>query len=206
MSFYDVVVSTDHDTTEHNIGEIVNKFSSKMRERKKLPLKKVSILVTGKRGVGKKCMIERYVNPMGYPNYSPTVRLGFRQKKKLIEGGGEFDVFLWHPIRPLIDARIIKFIQCVIFVFDTTNRTSFEGIPELIRKVRQESSFPDKIVMMIVGNKIDLRHARTVSKKEASDLAGVHKCKYKEVSSLTNEGIIYLFDEVVELILLTHSV
>ena len=60
-------------------------------------------------------------------------------------------------------------------VYDTTKRTTFQSIEQRWLQELCDHADP-KIVIMIVGNKTDLRHLRSVLHDEAKLFAGAHDC------------------------------
>jgi len=85
---------------------------------------------------------------------------------------------------------------CFIIVFDLTKRSSFEDVEsfaQLIFRVKEATFVP----MIIVGNKCDLDTERTVTSKEARDLATVLNASYIETSAKKCVGIQEVFVESV---------
>lgn len=60
-------------------------------------------------------------------------------------------------------------------VYDTTKRTTFQSIEQRWLQELRDHADP-KIVIMIVGNKTDLRHLRSVLLDEAKLFAGMQQC------------------------------
>lgn len=58
-----------------------------------------------------------------------------------------------------------------LLVYDITSPTTFENVDRWLTELRQHAD-PD-IVVLLVGNKSDLRHIRSVSTEEASSYAGI---------------------------------
>jgi GTPase SAR1 family protein len=79
-----------------------------------------------------------------------------------------------------------------IIVYDITNRESFENVKKW-HKIITEVAFQD-IVLILVGNKVDLDDSREISMDEAMDLAKELGIYYMETSAKTNENIDDLFE------------
>ena len=60
-------------------------------------------------------------------------------------------------------------------VYDTTKRATFQSIEQRWLQELRDHADP-KIVIMIVGNKTDLRHLRSVLSDEAKLFAGMQRC------------------------------
>ena len=54
-------------------------------------------------------------------------------------------------------------------MFDVTNRISFESVSKWVKKI--EESINNEYKVILIGNKIDLKKERNVSKLEATELA-----------------------------------
>jgi small GTP-binding protein len=72
--------------------------------------------------------------------------------------------------------------DCIIFVYDVTNRKSFKNIESLILEVGPNTE------MILVGNKIDLPN-RVVLSEEGSELAAKHGIKFIETSGHSTQSI-----------------
>ena len=83
----------------------------------------------------------------------------------------------------------------IIFVFDITNRDSFDSIHGWLLNITSNSDSPIKSVL--VGNKTDLEDSRVIKKEEAETFAKNNKMKYYEISSKDNKGIDELIESIV---------
>ena len=82
----------------------------------------------------------------------------------------------------------LKKKSCILFVFDITNRKSFEEIknniyPKLIGLNN------NNILNILIGSKLDLKHERNIAYGEAEEFAEEHNLKYFEVSTKTGENM-----------------
>lgn len=59
----------------------------------------------------------------------------------------------------------------VVFVYDIAKRTTFDNIDKWLKEARNFTD--DDVILMLVGNKTDLRHLRAVSSREARSYAGI---------------------------------
>lgn len=88
--------------------------------------------------------------------------------------------------------------QGVIMVFDVTKRGSFDNLSKVWLKELQVYTDLDRLVLMIVGNKIDKASKREVSKEEAEELATDLSGLYIESSAKTKEGVKAVFEELLQ--------
>ena len=81
-------------------------------------------------------------------------------------------------------------------VYDVTSRESFESIENNWLKEAVEY-FPDNdVVMMLVGNKIDLGN-RAVTKQEGESMARKHGMMFIETSAKNRIGVQEAFEELI---------
>eukprot|EP01084_Bolivina_argentea_P120628 213835_1 len=87
----------------------------------------------------------------------------------------------------------------IFFVFDITNKSSFDNILREWKLMVQEHS--KKCIKVLIGAKCDLKKERKVSIKSANKLAKMIGCvEYIEVSAKSNINIEYCFTKIVEAI------
>eukprot|EP01098_Paradermamoeba_levis_P007248 TRINITY_DN2999_c0_g6_i2.p1 TRINITY_DN2999_c0_g6~~TRINITY_DN2999_c0_g6_i2.p1 ORF type:complete len:199 (+),score=21.70 TRINITY_DN2999_c0_g6_i2:156-752(+) len=79
-----------------------------------------------------------------------------------------------------------------LVVYDVTNRSSFQNVEQWIHTVR-EGSKNDGIVILIIGNKVDLSQ-RLVETEEGKQLAGKHEVYFMETSAATGHNVTAAFD------------
>jgi Ras-related protein Rab-18 len=81
-------------------------------------------------------------------------------------------------------------------VYDVTSRESFDSIENNWLKEAVEY-FPDNdVVMMLVGNKIDLGN-RSVTKQEGESMARKHGMMFIETSAKNRIGVQEAFEELI---------
>jgi small GTP-binding protein len=73
-------------------------------------------------------------------------------------------------------------------IFDITSRDSFDHVGRWLQDVK-EMARPD-VVMILVGNKVDLESERAVSREDAEAFAKAHKMEYFETSAKTGGQIV----------------
>lgn len=77
--------------------------------------------------------------------------------------------------------------SCVIFVFDITNRESFDELKNNIFTLFKATS--NNKFNVLVGSKLDLKYERTISYEEGDMLAEEKNMKYFEVSAKSGENM-----------------
>nr|GEW86424.1 Ras-related protein RABA1f [Tanacetum cinerariifolium] len=81
-----------------------------------------------------------------------------------------------------------------LLVYDTTRHVTFENVERWLKELRDHSD--SNIVIMLVGNKADLRHLRAVTTEDAKTYAEKEKTYFIETSALEAHNVENAFTEV----------
>ena len=86
-----------------------------------------------------------------------------------------------------IAPNLIKKANGIILMYDITNQSSFDSLPEIIKNIKEErgNDFP----MILVGNKADLEQDREIKKEQGEDLAFKNEMGFFEVSNKEGTNI-----------------
>ena len=88
--------------------------------------------------------------------------------------------------------------HAVIFVYDVTERNSFDNIEKYwLKEVKEYFPNTQEIVMMLIGNKIDVADERKVTENEGEELARRNGMMFIETSAKERIGVNEAFEEVV---------
>ncbi len=90
-----------------------------------------------------------------------------------------------------ITTSYYKGAQCIAIVFDLTERDSFDHLKNWMTDIDKFAK--DGVMKILVGNKADLDHKRTVSNEEGKHFAKVHQMEYIETSAKDSSNIDCLF-------------
>ena len=165
--------------------------------------KEIKVILLGDSGVGKTCIINRYINDEFNPNSKTT--LGSNASSKVIKRGQvSYILNLWdttgqekyHSITNLF----IKGSNIVVLVYSIDLLLSFKGLDYWYKSV-QEKLGGNKYVLAVVGSKSDLikNEEEEVSEEEAKKFAEEKNAIFKLVSSKEDpEGINNLFDTLLD--------
>jgi len=96
--------------------------------------------------------------------------------------------------------------QGVILVYDVSNRESFENLRRTWLHELQTYANLDKLILMLVGNKIDRESQRVVAPEEGQQLARELSALFMEASAKTRAGVQPAFEELVHKIMHTPRV
>lgn len=81
-----------------------------------------------------------------------------------------------------------------LVVYDVTRHVTFENVARWLKELRNHTD--TNIVVMLVGNKADLRHLRAVSVEDATGFAERERTFFMETSALESTNVENAFTEV----------
>ncbi|XP_074319334.1 ras-related protein RABA1f-like [Silene latifolia] len=81
-----------------------------------------------------------------------------------------------------------------LLVYDVTRHVTFENIERWLKELRDHTE--SSIVIMLVGNKADLRHLRAISTEDAKSFAERENLCFMETSALESLNVENSFTEV----------
>ena len=113
---------------------------------------------------------------------------------KILDTAGEEDY------QNLLDEWITS-ANGFILMFAINDRETFESLKSKVKRIKKNEA--DKLPIVLVGNKYDLKDQRTVSEEEAKEFANSINAKYYETSALNdaNGNVKVVFQECGAMIL-----
>ena len=82
-----------------------------------------------------------------------------------------------------------------LLVYDISKKASFDSVEKWLKELREHADA--NIVLMLVGNKCDLKHLRAVKTEEASIFAEKNSLAFLETSALDSSNVETAFQRVV---------
>lgn len=79
-------------------------------------------------------------------------------------------------------------------MYDITRHVTFESVERWLKELREHTD--SSTIIMLVGNKADLRHLRAVSTEDAKDFAERENSFFMETSALESMNVENAFSEV----------
>ena len=164
------------------------------------------ILLIGDLGVGKSCVILRYVEGDFPGNIMSSIGVDFKTKKidlddRLIK------MQIWdtagHEKFRTITTSYYKSAHAIIILYDITQKTSFDHIKNWITEIDKFGK--QGVLKVIVGNKLDLENNRKIKKEDAENLALKYGVKLWEVSAKDNTNIEEMFVDTIKTLLERNS-
>ncbi|KAH6764040.1 RAB GTPase-like protein A1F [Perilla frutescens var. frutescens] len=102
-------------------------------------------------------------------------------------------MILWSRYRAITSAYYRGAVGALL-VYDVTRHVTFENVERWLKELRDHTDL--NIVIMLVGNKADLRHLRAVSTEDATAFAEREKTFFMETSALESMNVENAFTEV----------
>ena len=156
------------------------------------------VLILGDPSVGKSCFLIRYTEDTFQDVYLSTIGMDCKYKKVDLENGESIRLQLWDTAGQdrfrSITRNLYKGAAGIILIYDVTNRKTFESIKNWVESIRAEVS--NKVVIVLVGNKIDKKEQIDVKTEEGDVLAEEYNLPFFECSALTGENINEAFAEL----------
>ena len=153
------------------------------------------ILTIGESGVGKTCILRRFVENKFLKNHLATIGIDFKTKNIEIDGT-PIKLKIWDTAGQErfrnITNQYYKGADGIILVFDVTDQKSFEKIKEWMSQIKANTQ-ADQIGLVLLGNKCDIE-ARTISKNDGEELGKELGIEYYETSAMKGDGIAQAFE------------
>ena len=153
------------------------------------------ILTIGESGVGKTCILRRFVENKFLKNHLATIGIDFKTKNIEIDGT-PIKLKIWDTAGQErfrnITNQYYKGADGIILVFDVTDQKSFEKIKEWMSQIRANTQ-ADQIGLVLLGNKCDIE-PRTISKNDGEELGKELGIEYYETSAMKGDGIAQAFE------------
>jgi len=83
-----------------------------------------------------------------------------------------------------------------LLVYDITHRASYDNITRWLQEVTHYSN--ENILLMLVGNKRDLKANRAVSTEEAKNFAQLHRLFFIETSAFNDHNVKVAFETIIK--------
>ena len=163
------------------------------------------LLILGESGVGKTCLLLRYVDDFFTANHLTTIGIDFKikiiqLKNKLIK------LQIWDTAGQErfrnIGKMFYKGAHGIILTYDVTDENSFKNIRNWIKQI--EENAPTNVCKILVGNKCD-KPDRKITKSQGQNLAEDYNMSFFETSAKTRQNINEVFNFLTEEILKTDK-
>ncbi len=155
------------------------------------------ILTIGESGVGKTCILRRFVENKFLKNHLATIGIDFKTKTLNINDQ-EIKLKIWDTAGQErfrnITNQYYKGADGIVLVFDVTDEASFEKIKDWMDQILSNTN-KDEICLVLLGNKCDVEAVkRSIKPEQGRELANELNINYFETSALSGYNIKEAFE------------
>ena len=155
------------------------------------------ILTIGESGVGKTCILRRFVENKFLKNHLATIGIDFKTKTVNIKNK-EIKLKIWDTAGEErfrnITQQYYKGADGIVLVYDVTDEASYDKIKDWMDQIISNTT-RDNIGLVLLGNKCDFEE-RAITEEQGKKLAEELKISYFETSALNGQGINEAFEQL----------
>lgn len=161
----------------------------------------MKLLLVGDSGVGKSCLLLRFVEDKFNPSFITTIGIDF--KIRTIESKGKkVKLQVWDTAGQerfrTITTAYYRGAMGIVLIYDVTDARTFENVENWFQTVTQHAN--DDAQIFLVGNKLDDEENRQVSREQGQQLAQKLNIPFLEASAKTNDNVESIFYELAGII------
>ena len=158
-------------------------------------------IIIGDSAVGKSNILTQYVYEKFSEEFQSTLGVEFAAKNALIDNK-IYRIQIWDTAGAesfrSITRAYYKNSVCAFIVYDITKRETFENVQVWLDDIKNQC--PQTVLLVLVGNKLDLENERQISYEEGESFAQKNNMYFFETSAKTGVNIENLFLKSVETI------
>ncbi|CAL9087223.1 ras-related protein [Musa troglodytarum] len=159
---------------------------------------RVKLVLLGDSGVGKSCIVLRFVRGQFDPTSKVTVGASFLSQTLALEDSTIVKFEIWDTAGQERYASLAPLYYrgaaVAVVVYDITSQETFKKAQYWVKELQKHAS--PGIIMALVGNKGDLHEKRAVSSQDAMEYAEKNGMFFIETSAKTANNINQLFQEI----------
>ena len=153
----------------------------------------MKILLVGDSGVGKSCLLVRFVEDRFNPSFITTIGIDFKIKTVDINGK-KVKLQLWDTAGQerfrTITTAYYRGAMGIVMVYDVTDERTYANIKQWYKTVTEHSN--DDAQILLVGNKSDM-DTRVISYEQGESLAEELNIPFMESSAKDNANVNEVF-------------
>jgi len=156
------------------------------------------IVLVGDSAVGKSNLLWRFTKNEFYEETKSTIGVEFAVKSVQVEGktikAQIWDTAGQERYRDITSAYYRSAVGAML-VYDISKKDTFDNIERWLTELRQHAD--TNIVIMLVGNKSDLRHLREVPTDKAREFCQENGLSLVETSAKDNSNVDFAFQKLI---------
>ncbi|KAG6765195.1 hypothetical protein POTOM_029216 [Populus tomentosa] len=176
------------DRSTGRLGGLNNSESGGVADAKNL---RVKLVLLGDSGVGKSCIVLRFVRGQFDPTSKVTIGASFLSQTIALQDSTTVKFEIWDTAGQERYAALAPLYYrgaaVAVIVYDITSPETFNKAQYWVKELQKHGS-PD-IVMALVGNKADLQEKREVPTQDGIDYAEKNGMFFMETSAKTADNI-----------------
>ena len=161
---------------------------------------KYKILILGDSKVGKSCFLTRYADKTFQEDYLSTIGMDYKIKNYELENGNIIKLYIWDTAGQdrfrSITSNYYKGADGIILIYDITKQETFNNVRNWITSIKEEA--PAKVVLILVGNKVDDEKNRAVQQSEGEKIADEYNLPFLECSAKSDINVTETFDVLIK--------
>jgi len=154
----------------------------------------VKIIIIGKSAVGKTALLQKYITDTFQQDLKSTIGADFHTKELPLENK-TITLQIWDTAGQerfqSLGNAFYRGADACIMVYDITDESSFQEIPEWKKKFEDQTNIedPNQYPFLLLGNKSDLEANRRVDRQKAQDYAARCSMSFYETSAKDGTNI-----------------
>ena len=166
-----------------------------------MALPEFKVVVLGEKGVGKSCLVRRYIEGMFSVHQQSTIGAFYLTKKCTTADGTSIKMQVWDTAGQerfrSMAPMYYRNANAAIVVFDITTEDSFHKMKDWVEELKQHQ-VAESIILAIACNKCDLEENRVVSRARSQEYARKAHALLYDTSAKENVGVDDLFKMITE--------
>jgi len=154
----------------------------------------LKLLLVGDSGVGKTCLLLRFVEKTFQSSFISTIGIDFKMKTVDIDGQ-VVKLQIWDTAGQdrfrAITTAYYRGAMGIVLVYDITEEQSFLNVRNWVTSIHEHGA--DNIVVVLVGNKCDMVDRRSISKERGREMADEYSMRFYEASAKNDINVKELF-------------
>jgi Ras-related protein Rab-1A len=153
---------------------------------------KFKLVTIGDSGVGKSCLLTRFVQDYYADFHVSTIGVDFKTVITMVKGR-LVKLQLWDTAGQerfsVVTGNYYRNSDGFIFVYDCTNRASFEHVDQWLGQVQQHHECGPTTMKILVGNKADMKNDLQITEAEGRAKAEAMGAYFVSTSAKTAAGV-----------------